>query len=174
MNNQDSFRRSFQPLEQADFQRLEQAAYLKGLLKPFKGKGGLEDWASQCMSLRDQLIALAMQRVLPQARAYPFSLLGVQLSLQTTGSGTSFLRWRNIDRSRMGVALWQGLMDAPSTPARLRADLYAIEQQRIVLNMQTSLIHSIGRQAQECAAKMAQAEAVYLRQIQRSPARETP
>src|SRR5690606_41839340 len=96
----------FRGLEQVDFQRLDQAAYLKGLLRPFKGKG-LEDWASQCVGLRDQLIALATQRILSQAQAYPFSLLGVQLSLQTTSSGTSFLRWRNLDRSRMGVALWQ-------------------------------------------------------------------
>lgn len=29
----------FVALEQADFQRLEHAGYLKGLLQPFKGKG---------------------------------------------------------------------------------------------------------------------------------------
>jgi len=32
----------FQPLEQIAFRGLEHAAYLKGLLKPFKGKGSLE------------------------------------------------------------------------------------------------------------------------------------
>lgn len=166
-------RAPFRGLEQADFLRLEQAAYLKGLLRPFKGKG-LEDWAGQCVGLRDQLIALATQRILSQAQAYPFSLLGVQLSLQTTGSGTSFLRWRNLDRSRMGVALWQNLLEAPSTPERLLAELYAMEQQRIVLNMQVSLLHSLGRQARECAGKLAAAEAVYLRRLHRPPTRETP
>lgn len=70
----------FTPLEQADFQRLEHAAYLKGLLQPFKGKGRLESWANQCAALRDDLIVLAQRRVLPQARGYPFSLLGVQLA----------------------------------------------------------------------------------------------
>ena len=30
--------RRFAPLEQPDFQRLAHAAYLKGLLKPFKGR----------------------------------------------------------------------------------------------------------------------------------------
>ncbi len=59
----------FTPLGQADFQRLEHAGYLKGLLQPFKGKGSLETWASQCMALRDELIALAQRQVLPQARA---------------------------------------------------------------------------------------------------------
>ena len=39
--------RYFQGLQQAAFVKLEHAASLKGLLKPFKGKGDLEAWASQ-------------------------------------------------------------------------------------------------------------------------------
>ncbi len=155
----------FTSLEQADFQRLEHAAYLKGLLKPFKGKGSLETWASQCLSLRDDVMALAQQRVLPEARAFPFSRLDVQLAQQATGAGTTFLRWRNLDRSSMGVALWESLLACPTTPASLIDDLYAIELQRIVLNMQISLTHTLARQALDCASKMAQAEAVYLRRV---------
>jgi len=56
--------RYFVPLEQTDFQHLEHAHYLKGLLKPFKGKGPLEDWANQCAALRDDLIRLALHHVL--------------------------------------------------------------------------------------------------------------
>ncbi|AGW91615.1 integrase [Ralstonia pickettii DTP0602] len=155
----------FTALEQADFQRLEYAGYLKGLLQPFKGKGSLEAWASQCLALRDSLIVLAQRRVLPQARAYPFRLLDVQLAQQTTGAGTTFLRWRNLDRSSMGVALWESLLDRPAIPASLIDDLYAMELQRIALNMQISLTHSIARHALECANKMAQAEAIHLRRI---------
>lgn len=155
----------FTPLEQADFLRLEHAAYLKGLLKPFKGKGSLVTWASQCAALRDDMIALALRRVLPQARAYPFNLLGVQLAQQTTGAGTTFLRWRNLDRSSMGVALWEAVLVNPATPASLIDDLYAMELQRLALNMQISLLHTLGRQAQECARKAVQAEAAYLRRV---------
>ena len=155
----------FVTLEQADFQRLEHAGYLKGLLQPFKGKGSLENWASQGTALRDGVIGLAQRRVLPQARAYPFSLLGVQLAQQTTGAGTTFLRWRNLDRSSMGVALWEALLANSATPAALIDELYAMELQRIVLNMQISLTHSIARQAQACASKAAQAEAAYLRRV---------
>jgi len=158
--------RHFVPLEQPDFLRLEHAAYLKGLLRPFKGKGSLETWANQCAALRDDLIALAQRRVLPQARGYPFNLLGVQLAQQTTGAGTTFLRWRNLDRSCMGVGLWETLLATPSTPATLVDDLYAMEVQRIVLNMQISLTHSIARQALDCAGKMARAEAAYHRRVQ--------
>lgn len=151
----------FASLEQADFQRMEHAAYLKGLLKPFKGKGALDAWAAQCTALRDGLISLAQERVLPQARGFPFNLLSVHLGQQTTGAGTSFLRWRNLDRSSMGTALWEGLMADPTTPASLIGDLYAMELQRIALNLQISLTHSIARHAQDSAQKMAQAEVVY-------------
>ena len=34
---------AFRPLQQEAFQRLQQAASLKGLLKPFKGKGVAAD-----------------------------------------------------------------------------------------------------------------------------------
>ena len=157
----------FVPLEQTDFRRLEHAAYLKGLLQPFKGKGDLESWASQCHALRDDLIALAQRRVLPQAHAYPFNRLDVQLAQQTTGAGTTFLRWRNSDRSAMGVALWESLLTSPATPASLIDDLYVMELERIQLNMQISLTHTIARQTLECASKMTQAEAVYLRRVHR-------
>ena len=158
--------RRFAPLEQPDFQRLAHAAYLKGLLKPFKGKGSLESWANQCIGLRDEMIALALQHVLPQARRSPFNLLHVQLAQQTTGAGTTFLRWRNLDRSSMGVALWEQLIAAPSTHDTLIDDLYAMELQRIALNMQISLTHSIARQALDCAGKMRQAEAAYHQRTQ--------
>ncbi|AVS72572.1 integrase, partial [Paracidovorax avenae] len=67
----DSARR-FSPLEQADFRGLQHAASLKGLLQPFKGKGPLEAWASECHALRDALTDLAQRRVLAQANQYPY------------------------------------------------------------------------------------------------------
>ena len=162
--------RRVRPLEQTDFLRLEQAAYLKGLLKPFKGKGELETWASQCSRLRDDLIALAQRHVLTPARGYPFNRFAVQLAQQATGAGTMFLRWRNADRSSMGVALWEQLIASAGTPEVLVPDLLALELQRITLNMQISLTHSIARQALDCAAKMARAEAIYHRRVDRHAA----
>jgi hypothetical protein len=172
MNHTPTFEptRRFYPLEQADFQRLEHAASLKGLLKPFKGKGTLTEWASQCHALRDGLIELAQRRVLAQADAYPFRLLPVELAQQTTGAGTTFLRWRKPDRSAMGVALWQALISSNATPDTLIYDLYAMEVQRIVLNMQISLLHTLGRQAHECASKVALAESLYLQRVPGSAA----
>ena len=155
----------FKPLQQDAFRSLEHAASLKGLLKAFKGKGTLEEWASQCQEIRNQLIGLAEHSVLSQVNTYPFALLPVQLARQSTGSGTAFLRWRKADRSAMGVHLWDELLLNAGTPVHLVADLHAIEMQRITLNMQVGLLHSIARQARECAAKMAHAHSVYQRRM---------
>ena len=103
--------RYFRSLQQPAFMKLEQAASLKGLLKPFKGKGDLEAWASQCFAMRDELIGLAQRQVLQQALGHPFHLLPIELAQQTTGAGTAFLRWRKHDRSAMGVALLLAFFD---------------------------------------------------------------
>ncbi|MFK1566692.1 DUF3158 family protein [Pseudomonas aeruginosa] len=157
--------RYFRPLEQPDFLRLEQAAYLKGLLRPFKSKGALEDWAYLCFGLRDGLIVLAQRQVLPQASGHPLHLFPVELAQQKTGAGTTFLRWRRPDRSAMGVGLWQDLISNPLTPANLLDDLLALELQRVALNMQVSVLHTLGRQALDCASKMGRAEDAYLARI---------
>ncbi|HCL3526008.1 DUF3158 family protein, partial [Escherichia coli] len=39
---------AFRPLQQTAFQALQHSASLKGLLKPFKGKGELAQLAEQC------------------------------------------------------------------------------------------------------------------------------
>ncbi|WP_110972554.1 DUF3158 family protein [Pseudomonas huaxiensis] len=156
---------SFIPLTQEDFDVLAQTASLKGLLQPFKGKRGLEGWASQCRQLRDDLIRLSARRVLAQARSAPFSLLPVQLAQQATEAGTVFLRWRNLDRSAMGVGLWEQLIASPSTPQELLVDLYDLELHRIHLNMLISLAHTMAKQAEECANKAGHAEAVLVRRL---------
>lgn len=153
----------FRPLDQGDYRALEHAAYLKGFLKPFKGKGELETWASQCMQLRDGLIGLSRERILPQTHTHPYGLLSARLSLQETAAGTSFLRWRNPERSRMGVGLWDKLMADPALPVELLAQLAAMERQRIAYNLQMSLLNTLARHSVDAAARMAHAEAVFLR-----------
>ncbi|MBB6288658.1 MULTISPECIES: DUF3158 family protein [unclassified Pseudomonas] len=156
---------AFRPLQQDAFQQLQQAASLKGLLKPFKGKGELTQFAALCRDQESGLKALA-QGVLEQARRYPFTLVPVRLTEQNTQAGTQFLRWQQVTDRRMGVGVWADMMGSPRTPESMLQDLYAMELQRITLNMQMSLVHSIAKQAAECAKKMGQAEAVYMARLQ--------
>ena len=156
---------AFRPLQQEAFQRLQQAASLKGLLKPFKGKGELTQFADLCRAQAADLKALA-QEVLSQARRYPFTLVPVRLTEQNTQAGTQFLRWQQVTDRRMGVGVWADMMGSSRTPEIMLQDLYAMELQRITLNMQMSLMHSIAKQAADCAEKMGQAEAVYTARLQ--------
>ncbi|MEI4845129.1 DUF3158 family protein, partial [Pseudomonas aeruginosa] len=72
---------------------------------------------------------------------------------------------------RMGVGVWAEMLRQDKTPEYLLQDLYEMELQRITLNMQISLIHSIGKQAAECAEKMGQAEAEFMGRLQQSQTR---
>lgn len=156
---------AFRALQQSAFADLQHAAFHKGLLKPFKGKGELAQFALSCRQLTEQLIQLASHDVLGQAERYPFTLLPIRLTRQSTSAGTVFLRWTRVDRRQMGVALWEQLLEDPRTPAHLLDDLFALEQQRITLNMQISLFNTLGRQASACAEKLGQAESVYRQRI---------
>ncbi|AZC91284.1 DUF3158 family protein [Pseudomonas chlororaphis] len=156
---------AFRSLQQDAFQGLQHGASLKGLLKPFKGKGELDQLADQCRAIEAGLKALA-QEVLDQTKRHPFPLLPVRMTEQNTQAGTMFLRWQKVMDRRMGVGVWADMVCSPKTPETLLQDLLALEQQRITLNMQMSLIHSIAKQASECAEKMGQAEATYFARLQ--------
>lgn len=156
---------AFKPLQQDAFIGLQHAPSLKGLLKPFKGKGGMELLADQCAALEADLNSLAQDNIHTQTNRYPFTLLPVRMTLQRTGAGTVFLRWQDMGTRQMGVYVWARLVSDAKTPEYLIQDLHAMELQRIALNMQISLIHTIGRQAAECAEKMAQADAMYLERL---------
>lgn len=158
---------AFQPLQSPAFQALQQGASLKGLLKPFKGKGELLQLAEQGQTLEAGLKVL-VQDVLDQLRRHPFSLLPVRLVEQKAQSGTAFLRWQNVANRRMGVDIWADMVRHPRTPISLLQDLYELELQRITLNMQMSLVHSIAKQARQCAEKMGKAEAVVRERLQQT------
>ncbi|MFW0756406.1 DUF3158 family protein [Pseudomonas sp. H11T01] len=145
------------------YRQLTHAASLKGLLKPFKGKGELEHLAQVARDIEVQLCRL-MEAVMQQAGRPPYSLLDMRLVLQNTGAGSTFLRWRTRDFARMGVAVWERHMRNPALPPAVREGLHRFECDRIALNLQMSVVHSLFRQATTCAIKMTSAEQV-LRQL---------
>ncbi|NWB99556.1 DUF3158 family protein [Pseudomonas gingeri] len=157
---------AFRPLQHTAFCAVKHAAFFKGLLKPFKGKGELLQFGEACSELTGSLIELAIEGVLAQAEQYPFTLLPIRLTRQSTGAGTVFLRWCRVDRSKMGVDLWAELIGDMRTSINLLPDLYALELQRIVINMQISLAHSLSRQAYLCAGKVEVADQVYRQRME--------
>ena len=147
----------FEALTPEAYRQLEHAASLKGLLKPFKGKGELEHLAQVAREIEVQLCHL-MEAVVQQAGQPPYSLLDIRLVLQNTSAGSSFLRWRTRDFARMGVAVWEYQLCNKALPQVVRLGLHRFECDRIALNLQMSVVHSLYRQASTCAIKMASAE----------------
>ncbi|WP_339425757.1 DUF3158 family protein [Pseudomonas proteolytica] len=147
----------FDTLTPDTYRQLEHAASLKGLLKPFKGKGELEHLAQVARDIEAQLCHL-MAAVVQQAGQPPYSLLDIRLVLQNTSAGSTFLRWRSRDFARMGVAVWERQMSSKTLPQAVREGLHRFEGERIALNLQMSVVHSLYRQASTCAIKMARAE----------------
>lgn len=147
----------FDLLAQNVYRGIEHAASLKGLLKPFKGKGAFEDLAQQARQIEQQLERL-MDETLSRAARSPYCLLDARLVKQTSACGTTFLRWRTRDFSRMGVDLWEELMRNPTLPPLVLQVLHEFETARITLNMQMSVVHTLRRQALDCEQKMASAE----------------
>jgi hypothetical protein len=153
----------FEALTPDAYRQLEHAASLKGLLKPFKGKGELEHLAQVAREIEAQLRHL-MVAVVQQAGQPPYSLLDIRLVLQNTSAGSTFLRWRTRDFARMGVAVWERQVGNQTLSQVVREGLHRFECDRIALNLQMSVVHSLYRQASTCAIKMASAERL-LRQL---------
>ncbi|ROM97927.1 DUF3158 family protein [Pseudomonas brassicacearum] len=139
------------------YRQLEHAASLKGLLKPFKGKGELEHLAQVAREIEAQLCHL-MEAVVQQAAQPPYSLLDIRMVLQNTSAGSTFLRWRTRDFALMGVAVWERQVCNMALPPSVREGLHRFECDRIALNLQMSVVHSLYRQATTCAIKISSAE----------------
>lgn len=150
----------YQSLADEDYKMLAYISSLKGLLKPFKSKGELELLESNARSVREMMEPL-MQRLIQSARRYPVRQLPLIFTIGPALSGANFLRWRNQQNNKSGTPAFSNLIGDPKIPQRARDALLEIERDRIVFNMQMSVLTFIIRQARECQEKMEQAEMLY-------------
>lgn len=145
------------------YRRMAHESSLKGLLKPFKGKG---DFRELELSARGALTKLdqMMERLVALSDHQHVAHRNIVLRLHKAKSGQGYLRWRTMrhaaDQS-MGLTLWTKVVNDPLTGPQTRQNLLILEKQRITLNMQASVMQYIVRQAAECADKVEQAESVF-------------
>jgi len=147
------------------YQQLKCFSYLKGFLKPFKGKGDWEDLVQQASETRSAL-ATAMREINERLKQPPWSLFNTMLRVQaSTKYGTTSLRWSTRDFGAMGIDVWERLMLDPKTPESLVEELYAMEQMRIAINMQSAAANTLLRMARGCVEKSTYAEQVLSRRL---------
>ncbi len=158
MNNPTT---GYQPLADDDYKMQVYVSSLKGLLKPFKSKGELELLESNARAAREMMEPL-MRRLIQSARRYPVRQLPLIFTIGPAPSGANFLRWRNQQNNKTGTLAFCHLIGDPKVPQRARDTLLEIEKDRIVFNMQMSVLTFIIRQARECQEKVEQAERLHM------------
>lgn len=125
---------------------------LKGLLR-VREPQALARYATEAEATLHQIQTLLLHR----AWRWPLQYLPLMLCRGPARSGATFLRWRNYHAGCSGFAAWQQWMQLPSLSPAVRQALLAIEQDRIVFNMQMSVTTFILRQIRECSVKVTEA-----------------
>ncbi|MHB0818502.1 DUF3158 family protein [Stutzerimonas stutzeri] len=139
---------------------------LKGLLKllkPFKGKGDYQDLELSARGAVQKLDQM-MQRLVALTEHQQIAHKNIVLRLHKAKSGQSYLRWRTMRHAAeqsMGFKLWSKVVNDPLTGPQTRQNLLILEQQRMALNMQASVMQYITRQAADCADKAEMAEQAF-------------
>lgn len=128
---------------------------LKGLLRVREPQALLRH-ATEAEATLHQIQQLLLHR----AWRWPLRQLPLMLCRGPARSGAVFLRWRNQQNNRSGIPAWQALVQNPTLPPEVREALLAIERDRILFNMQMSVITFILRQIRECALKLADARTI--------------
>ncbi|EDQ7230741.1 DUF3158 family protein [Salmonella enterica subsp. enterica] len=141
----------YRALSDADW--LAHESCLKGLLR-VREPQALARSATEAAANLHQIQTLIIHR----AWRWPLRYLPLLLCRGPARSGADFLRWRNQQNNRSGIPGWQALVQDDSLPLAVREALLAIERDRIVFNMQMSVMTFILRQIRECSVKMTVAE----------------
>lgn len=121
---------------------------LKGLLR-VREPQALALYATETEAALRQIQTLIIHR----AWRWPLQHLPLMLCRGPARSGADYLRWRNQQNNRSGIPGWQALIQESSQAPTVREALLAIEQDRIIFNMQMSIITFILRQIRECTVK---------------------
>ncbi|EAS1759907.1 DUF3158 family protein [Salmonella enterica] len=143
------------PLADEDYNCIAHESALKSLLR-VREPAAL---ALDATAARECLHPL-QTRILQRAWRFPVRYLPLLLCRGPARSGASFLRWRNQENNRSGTQAWTELMLSPELPQPAREALLQIERDRIVFNMQMSIVTFILRQTRECMQKMTEASGV--------------
>uniref|UniRef100_UPI003A959AC6 DUF3158 family protein n=1 Tax=Salmonella enterica TaxID=28901 RepID=UPI003A959AC6 len=150
MLSQTSDMPGYRPLSASDWLAYESS--LKGLLR-VREPLAMSQQATETKATLHQI----QQRLLHRTWRWPLRYLPLMLCRGPARSGADFLRWRNQQNNRSGTAAWQTLIQDTSLQLTVREALLTIEQDRIVFNMQMSILTFILRQIRECSVKMTQA-----------------
>ncbi|MGL4724560.1 MAG: DUF3158 family protein [Scandinavium sp.] len=143
----------YRPLCSKDWLAYESS--LKGLLR-VREPQALTRYAAEAEATLHQIMTLLLHR----SWRWPLQHLPLMLCRGPARSGAVYLRWRSYPLNLSGLAAWQALVQDTSQPQAVRDALLVIERDRVMFNMQMSVMTYLLRQTRECAEKLTDARLI--------------
>lgn len=142
------------------YKHLAHNSSLKGLLKPFKGKGDYQELEEIARDAQDKLLVI-MKRLVTLTESHQIAHQRMTLRLHRADSGQNYLRWRtfyNAAKRPSGDQLWKNIVTDQLTSPQVKNNLLILERQRITLNMQAACVQAMISQALKGQRKLGVAE----------------
>lgn len=129
---------------------------VRNLFSPMDSPDEYERLLQQVIEMRQGFVALQPE-MMKEISDSLIRNLPVLLVRDYSGSlGPSFLRLRNVKTRKSGFTALQEVMQDEATPKEIKNALCQVEKERILLNMQVSILHTIIKQLRECKTKIEQ------------------
>lgn len=158
------------------YKHLAHDSSLKGLLKPFKGKGDYEELVELVRSAQNKLQVI-MKHLVTLTEHQQIAHRRMTLRLHKSASGQYYLRWRtfgNTANTASGDELWKQVVSDPLTAPVTKRNLLVLEKQRIALNLQAACVQSMLKQALQGRTKVVAAESLVVELLQNRDSRSKP
>lgn len=145
--------KSYKQLANKDYNELADKSSLKGFLRVSSDYLPLITRDAEAARL---VLQELQNKINQRAYLFPLQHLPLMLCKSPARSGANFLRWRNQHNTRSGTPAFEELL-SQSLQKDVKDALFDIEHDRIIFNMQMSIVTFILRQARECEDKLTMA-----------------
>lgn len=136
---------------------------IKGLLKPFKSKGDMQNLLHNLLQAREDLKSIHKKLTRSAQSSFPVKYYPILFRESKSQSGASFLRWRNHQNNRDGMPVLIKLFEDENTTDKAKEIFREMEIDRISFNMQMSILSSMIRQVRDCIQKINDIDELYTR-----------
>jgi hypothetical protein len=126
------------------YREIKHSSELKGFLKPFKGKGEMEEFERLAEECQVDIYRL-MAKLIADCEA--LALPNITLMAQRVKS-RAYLRWRNPTEMKMGLCVLRDFLNTPNIGNQTRNKIQELEHRRNVLNFQSSCLTQLSRRAE--------------------------
>lgn len=113
------------------------------------------EYLSESLAAVREVLMLQQNEMLHNVRQSELSVLPIHMIRdKASSSGGSFLRWRSFHAAKTGSSVLPPIFDDPRLPVDLRQKLVSAEKERILINLQVSVLNFMMRQVLSAVEKI--------------------